>query len=178
MFLNVKVTMHWITIPLVILAYLVCIFIGAMVILVKYKKCVRAFESGDFDYVLRHEKLLFHFRKSPIPTASLHYMLAVSYFNRNDDNAFVKHMDLVSIEELQWGKDYWLAIYAVAHSDFAQCDSLQEKLLIDSMDSQKTMAYEVLTLAYKHQKEGDILSYEEREKIASNKHDRIKQMFS
>jgi hypothetical protein len=149
-----------------------------MVVLGKYKRCVRAFESGDYDYVLRHEKLLFYFRKIQIPTESLHYMLAVSYFNRNDDNAFIKHIDLVSIEKLQWGKDYWLAMHAISQNDFAKCEALWDSLLLDSMDSQKTMAFEVLTLAYKRKKEGYVLSDEEWEKLFSSKYDRIKQMLS
>ena len=178
MFLNSRITIHWGTIPLVILTYLACLFIGAMVILGKYKRCVRAFESGDYDYVLRHEKLLFYFRKTQIPTESLHYMLAVSYFNRNDDNAFIKHIDLVSIEKLQWGKQYWLALYAVVQRDFMQYDALQKELFVDSMDLSQKQAYEVLSLAYRHKEEGYVLSDEEREKVANCNYDRIKQIFA
>ena len=178
MFLSAKITIHWGALFLIVLAYISYLFISSQFVLSKYRKCVRAFESGDFDYVLLHKKLLFHFRKSPIPTGSLHYMLAVAYFDHNNDLSFLEHINLVTIEELQWGKHYWLALYAVVQGDFMQYDALQKELLVDSMDLSQKQAYEVLSLAYRHKKEGYLLSDEEREKVANCNYDRIKQIFA
>ena len=77
-----------------------------------------------------------------------------------------------------WAKNYWLSVYAVMQEDFEKYDLLQNELREKAKDARQTELYDILTLAYKHKKEGYILSDEDREKVDGCTYDRIKQMFS
>lgn len=179
MFWRVNITIHWGVIFFVLLALVCYLFLTALMMMGRYKKCVRAFEAGEFDYILQHgQKLIFPFRKAPILTGNLHYMLAVAYFNRNDDTLFLEHINAVSTEQLQWGKHFWLAMYAVTQGEYTQYDELQKALLADGMDDNQQRSYEILSLAYWHKKEGYVLSAQENASIHNSKHNRVKQIFS
>ena len=68
-------------------------------------------------------------------------------------------------------------MYALEQGDYVQYDALQEKLLADSMNSDRTRSLEILLLACRHKREGYVLSDVDREKVAICNYDRIKQIF-
>ena len=178
MLLSANIIVHWGEILRTLGIMVLIAFVFGVAYAIKYVKCARAFSNRDYDYVLQCESLLRRFRKKSIQHERVQYMLAVAYFMRNDDESFLRHMSAVTAEEAMWAKNYWLSVYAVMQEDFEKYDLLQKELRQKAKDARQTELYDILTLAYKHKKEGYILSDEDREKVANCNYDRIKQIFA
>lgn len=178
MFLSTKIVVRWDIIILELAVIVAISILHGRICANKYKKCLRAFENGEYAFVIQCEKLIHRFRKKAITQDILRYMIAVAYFMRNDDSSFLRNLNAITQEQVLWLKYYWLAVYALEQGDYVQYDALQEKLLVDSMNSDRTRSLEILLLACRHKREGYVLSDEDREKVANCNYDRIKQIFA
>lgn len=146
---------------------------------VKYEQCVKAYNAGNWGYILKQKSTLIHISRAKSLYDGCMYMLAVANFEQNDDDEFLIYLDKLNSVKYAGRKLYLEANYLITKSETAtqQIDeSLHNLSSFEDEDSQK--CFKISTLLYQIKYKQHICSTEELEALKEIKSDRIKKAFS
>lgn len=167
--------------PLIGLAVVLVLLFAMVGIIYIYgrmvKKLIAAFTNQQYEYVIKHGKRLVWGKRGNLVRDGVLYVVAVSYLEMHDHEAFLKYINKICGADLINLKLLWMAIYCFLIEDYEQFAQWRERLQNSARENNKEGAVKLLDMLYKHKKENYVLSEEEKQTVLKSKSNVLNTLF-
>ena len=159
---------------------LVLTIVLGVIAFMKYKKCIEALHSKNWNYILQQEgqlKRMVKAKSTPLYDDCM-YMLAVANFELCNDKEFLAYVEALKTTRYLPFKLYLKANYLIVTSNNATSelkDLLKQLSSLDENSAKKCFA--ISNLLYKIKFEGHVCTQEETETIEGMISERTKKVF-
>ena len=130
---------------LLILIFLMVI--GAIIISYRYRKCLKMFTKNEWDKIINSKKLIYvlRFKEKDL----MIYILAISYFEKMDDQNFYYYINKLKNKEVINRKFFWIAIDALILGYIDEYWKWRTELIQSESSLNKEKYMIILDIAYK-----------------------------